>query len=96
MDVQKKEFIKADDVYIYEREGEIFYRRKFMDYDNREIISAEKIPTEKVWNSVAKFMKPGREESEQKQKRIWEYTKALSAEGLKMQQEEFKQWEKKT
>ncbi|KKN06310.1 hypothetical protein LCGC14_1078660 [marine sediment metagenome] len=89
MDLEEKVFIKADDTYIYERDGDTVYRRKFMDYDNRETIS-----TEKVWDDVAKFMKTGREESEQKQKRIWEQTKKLSAESLKIQQEEFKQWER--
>lgn len=92
MGVQEKEFIKTDDVYIYERDGDTIYRRKFMDYDNREVISSETM--EKVFSGVAEFMKPGREESEQKQKRIWEQTKKLSAESLKIQQEWFKQWGK--
>ncbi len=90
MGVETKEFIKTDDVYIYERDGDTIYRRKFMDYDNREVISSETM--EKVFSGVAKFMKPGREESEQKQKRIWEQTKKLSAESLKIQQGWFKQW----
>jgi hypothetical protein len=90
MGSETKEFVKADDIYIYERDGETTYRRKFMDYDNREEIS-----TEKVWGDVAEFMKPGIEESEQKQKRIREHTRKLSAESLKIQQEQFKQWDKK-
>ena len=94
MDLEEKVFIKADDTYIYERDGEIIYRRKFMDYDNREIISTEAEEAEKkTWNGVSEFMKSGREESEQRQKRIWEHTKRLSAESLKIQQEEFRQWD---
>jgi len=46
MGVQEKEYIKTDDVYIYERDGETIYRRKFMDYDNREVISTETMEAE--------------------------------------------------
>ena len=89
MNVEEKVFIKADDIYIYEKDGEIIYRRKFMDYDNREEISIETIKATELNEKETDQRKA------EKQKKIWEHTKRLSAESLKMQQEEFKQWDKK-
>ncbi len=74
MGTETKEFIKIDGTYIYERDGETIYRRKFMDYNNREVISTKMM------------------EAEEKHQKIWEHTKALSAESLKIQQEWFKTW----
>lgn len=86
MGVQEKIFVKTDDTYIYERDGETIYRRKFMDYDNREVISVETMEA-----SVAKEKETHREVA-MKQQRIWEHCDKLNAESFKIQQGWFKQW----
>ncbi len=88
MGVETKVFIKTDDTYIYERDGDIIYRRKFMDYDNREIISVETMEASVV------AQKETHREVAMKQKRIWEHCEKTAAENLKIQQGWFKQWGK--
>lgn len=88
MSTEEKVFVKADDVYIYERDGDTVYRRKFMDYDNREIISSE------TMEASAAEEKETHREVAMKQKKIWEYCDKLNAESLKIQQGWFEQWGK--
>ncbi|KKK94552.1 hypothetical protein LCGC14_2681660, partial [marine sediment metagenome] len=84
MGIETKEFIKTDDTYIYERDGDVIYRRKFMDYNNREIISVE------TMEASAVAQKETHRQVAMKQKKIWEHCEKLSVESTNMQQEWFK------
>ncbi len=86
MDVETKVFMKTDSTYIYEKDGETIYRRKFMDYNNREEISVE------TMEASAVAQKETHRQVALKQKKIWEHCEKLSVESTKMQQGWFKQW----
>ncbi|HDZ13807.1 hypothetical protein LCGC14_1819830 [marine sediment metagenome] len=86
MDVETKVFMKTDSTYIYEKDGETIYRRKFMDYNNREEISVE------TMEASAVTQKETHHQVALKQKKIWEHCEKLSVESTKMQQGWFKQW----